>query len=223
MPPPITSASTLRDQIFQTGRSWIGDLAPADMDRDHGASSAPPSACGASCGRPSRVRPCMVRPAYGRPHVAEALGGKRCGRAGMRPPTKASLTQMSPESLGPVAPRQRPDSFSFLASSMGKRVFARQCECRRPSSTATARSAGLGPTQSSAESDGLVDLDLRKRSPRPGCSDSLGSRPLGRPNTNARGRITLPPLPEISRIVRPRTRSSLGGVGCTRPFPWEMH
>src|SRR5207248_3257679 len=96
------------------------------------------------------------------------------------------------------------------SSSLWKRVFSRHR--MSPSfSAATAVAAG-SPMQSSAKATGF--LTTFDSSSATGLSDSLGSRPFGRPKCASR--MTLPPLSEISVMVGATRSSRVASL--TRPF-----
>ena len=117
----------------------------------------------------------------------------------------ASLTQMSP-SLASSAT----NAGSFFSSSLWKRVFSRQR--MSPSFIAATALAAASPMQSSAKATGF--LMTCASAAATGLSESLASRPFGRPKWASR--MTLPPLSEISVMVG-ATRSSLVASE-TRPF-----
>src|SRR3984885_2207498 len=99
---------------------------------------------------------------------------------------------------------------SFFSSSLWKRVFSRQR--MSPSFMAATAFAAGSPMQSSAKATCfLITCD---RASATGLSESLASRPLGRPKCASK--IPLPPLPEISVIVG-ATRSRRV-VSVTRPL-----
>src|SRR5450631_694215 len=99
---------------------------------------------------------------------------------------------------------------SFFSSSLWKRVFSRQR--MSPSFIPATAFWATSPMQSSANA---TDLPITSaRAAATGFSDSLGSRPLGRPKCASR--MTLPPLPEISVMVGAIRSSRVASV--TRPF-----
>jgi len=191
MPPPITSASTLRTRIFQQF-DLGGDLGAAD-DRNH------------RLGR--RFQRLVQRvefglhgtPGVGRQHVAKALGG---GVRAMR--RRESVVDPDVAELCQLRDKARVVLFFFF---MKTRVFE----------TKDIAVLHLG--------DGFFCATYRRCNPRqrrpafrqpakvrlrPAFSDSLGSRPLGRPKCASR--MTLPPLSEISAMVG-RDALKAGGVG----------
>src|SRR5688500_6012646 len=91
---------------------------------------------------------------------------------------------------------------SFFSSSLWKRVFSRQRIS--PSFIAATALAAASPIQSSAKATGF--LMTCASAVATGLSESLASRPFGRPKWASR--MTLPPLSEISVMVG-ATRSSL--------------
>src|SRR4051794_34759928 len=99
---------------------------------------------------------------------------------------------------------------SFFSSSLWKRVFSRQR--MSPSFMAATAFAAGSPTQSSANATGF--LTTPDSASATGFSESLLSRPLGRPKCASR--ITLPPWPAISVIVGATRSSRVASV--TRPF-----
>ena len=103
---------------------------------------------------------------------------------------KASLTQMSPSFASSAT-----KAGSFFSSSLWKRVFSRHR--MSPSCIAPTALAAASPMQSSAKATGF--LITCASAAATGFSDSLGSRPFGRPKCASR--MTLPPLPEISLMV----------------------
>ena len=117
----------------------------------------------------------------------------------------ASLTQMSPSFASSAT-----KAGSFFSSSLWKRVFSRQR--MSPSFMAATDVAAASPMQSSAKATGLLmTFDSASAT---GLSESLASRPFGRPKCASR--ITLPPFPEISVMVGATRSSRVASV--TRPF-----
>ncbi len=117
----------------------------------------------------------------------------------------ASLTQMSP-SLASSATK----AGSFFSSSLWKRVFSRQRTS--PSFIAATALAAASPMQSSAKATGfLMTFDSASAT---GFSESLASRPFGRPKCASR--MTLPPLSEISVMVGAMRSSRVASE--TRPL-----
>src|SRR6202171_6358404 len=117
----------------------------------------------------------------------------------------ASLTQISPSFASSAT-----NAGSFFSSSLWKRVFSRQRTS--PSFIALTAFSATSPTQSSAKATGL--LITWASAAATGFSESLASRPLGRPKCASR--ITLPPLSEISVMVGATRSSRVASV--TRPF-----
>src|SRR5258708_11400939 len=99
---------------------------------------------------------------------------------------------------------------SFFSSPLWKRVFSRQR--MSPSFIAAIAFAAGSPMQSSAKATGIL-MTFASASAT-GFSDSLGSRPFGRPKCASR--ITLPPLPAISMI--PGAMRSRRVASLTRPL-----
>ena len=118
---------------------------------------------------------------------------------------KASLTQMSP-SLASSAT----NAGSFFSSSLWKRVFSRHR--MSPSFIAATALAAGSPMQSSAKATGF--LMTCESAAATGFSESLASRPFGRPKCASR--MTLPPLPEISVMVGATRSSRVASL--TRPL-----
>ena len=117
----------------------------------------------------------------------------------------ASLTQMSPSFASSAT-----NAGSFFSSSLWKRVFSRQR--MSPSFIAATALAAASPMQSSAKATGfLMTFDSASAT---GFSESLASRPFGRPKCASR--MTLPPLSEISVMVGATRSSRVASV--TRPF-----
>src|SRR5580698_1187712 len=192
MPPPITSASTLLTR-FSRRSILVETLAPPMIAITGlvGASSALPSASSSAC----MVRPAWAGNLWPRPSV------EACARCAAE---NASLTQMSPSFANSAT-----NAGSFFSSSLWKRVFSRQR--MSPSFMAATAFAAGSPMQSSAKATGfLITCDKASAT---GLSESLASRPLGRPKCASK--ITLPPLPEISVIVGATRSRRVASV--TRP------
>src|SRR5712664_1251930 len=99
---------------------------------------------------------------------------------------------------------------SFFSSSLWKRVFSRHR--MSPSFMSAIAFSAVSPTQSSANATGF--LITCAKAAATGFSESLASRPLGRPKCASR--IALPPLSEISVMVAAMRSSRVASV--TRPF-----